>query len=288
MSSLGIIQGRLSPYTGGKIQAFPKKTWESEFHIAKKLGLSTIELCLDSDEWTKNPIWSVEGTNRIKDLSEKTGIKAISLDPLYLPERGLISNTKEISEERNTIMKTVIPNCKKLGMDYILMPVMIGPSIELSAELRSKKNRPSILKFLNKSLEIARDYEMKFALETSLNAQETIELLETLDSDLIVVCYDTGNAAFFRHDILSDINKLSKYLVEVHIKDHKNTDESGNKIINYNSVKLGTGDVDFNSVFNILKKNKFNGSYILQMARDEDHIDIAKYSIDFVNQFIFK
>ena len=59
------------------------------------------------------------------------------------------------------------------------------------------------------------------------------------------------------------------------------------KIINYNSVKLGTGDVDFNSVFNILKKNKFNGSYILQMARDEDSIGIAKYSIEFVNQFIF-
>ena len=29
-TSLGIIQGRLSPYTGGKIQSFPKNTWENK------------------------------------------------------------------------------------------------------------------------------------------------------------------------------------------------------------------------------------------------------------------
>ena len=57
MTGLGIIQGRLSPYTGGKIQSFPKNTWENEFILAKKLGLNTIELCLDSDDWEKNPIF---------------------------------------------------------------------------------------------------------------------------------------------------------------------------------------------------------------------------------------
>ena len=285
-TSLGIIQGRLSPYTGGKIQSFPKNTWENEFILAKQLGLNTIELCLDSDDWEKNPIWTVQGTNRIKELTQETGIKPISLDPLYLAERGLRTNTKEITEERNKIMENVIPNCKELDMDYILMPVMIGPGIELSAELRSKNNRPNVLKFLKKTIEIARDYEIKLALETSLNAKETLNLMETLNSDYVVVCYDTGNSAFFGHDILSDIQKLSQFLVEVHIKDHKNTNKNGEKITSYNSVKLGTGDVDFHSVFNILNKNNFSGSYILQMARDNDHIGVAKYSIDFVKKFI--
>ena len=51
-------------------------------------------------------------------------------------------------------MENVIPNCKELDMDYILMPVMIGPGIELSAELRSKNNRPNVLKFLKKQLKL--------------------------------------------------------------------------------------------------------------------------------------
>ena len=78
-TSLGIIQGRLSPYTGGKIQSFPKNTWEDEFILAKKLGLNTIELCLDSDDWEKNPIWTVQGTNRIKELTKAT-IRCVPFD----------------------------------------------------------------------------------------------------------------------------------------------------------------------------------------------------------------
>ena len=153
-------------------------------------------------------------------------------------------------------------------------------------KLKSEENRTHVINFLKESLKIMEDFEMKFAFETALDAQETFDLMDTLNSSAVAVCYDTGNSAFFGHDIVTDIDKLSDHLVEVHIKDHKNTDDNGNPIKSYNSVALGTGDVDFETVFEVLKKKNFSGTYILQMARGTDHIGVAKTSRDFVQSFL--
>ena len=283
---VGIIQGRLSPPLHNKIQAFPIGTWDKEFYIAKECGFDGMELVIDSYKWEENPIWSDAGCERINEISQKSGIEIISVDPLYLTERGLISNNSEICEERLNFMEKIIPNCKKLDMKYILMPIVIHPDIEIITKLKSKENRPFLLDFLRQSLEIAEDFGLKLALETALNAQEIIDLIEDLNSSSIVVCYDTGNSAYFGHDILTDVEKLSEFLVEVHIKDHKNTDDDGVPINYYNSVEVGTGDVDFPSVFETLKKINFNGSYILQMARGDDHIKVAKSTLEFVKNYI--
>ena len=52
---IGITQGRLSKPTDGKIQSFPKNSWENEFYLAKDIGFKLIEWVLD-DNIKDNPI----------------------------------------------------------------------------------------------------------------------------------------------------------------------------------------------------------------------------------------
>lgn len=285
-NELGIIQGRLSPPLHGKIQAFPIDTWESEFALARDCGLDAMELVMDSYEWKTNPIWTDKGCQRIIELSQEAGIDVISIDPLYLTERGLLSNSAEISRERIDTMKKIIPNCSKIGMDYILMPIMINPSKDVTAMLKSDKNWPYVVDFLRSCLEIAEDYGIRFALETALDADEIFDLMDDLKSSSTGVCYDTGNSAYFGHDILADLEKLSQFLVEVHIKDVKNTDRNGNPVSFFNSVELGTGDVDFTAVFDLLNKIGFGGAYVLQMARGDDHVGVVKSALAYVKEFL--
>ena len=40
---IGIMQGRLSKPINGKIQSFPKNSWENEFYLAKDIGFELIE-----------------------------------------------------------------------------------------------------------------------------------------------------------------------------------------------------------------------------------------------------
>ena len=47
-------------------------------------------------------------------------------------------------------MEKIIPNCKKLDMQYILMPIVINPDLKITAQHKSKNNKKAaigVLKF---------------------------------------------------------------------------------------------------------------------------------------------
>ena len=62
---IGYMQGRLSPLVDGKIQAFPRDHWQSEFSSAKKLGIYAMEWTLDHEELYKNPVMNEAGQKEI-------------------------------------------------------------------------------------------------------------------------------------------------------------------------------------------------------------------------------
>ena len=44
------MQGRLLPKVKGRYQAFPGKQWQSEFKIAKKIGINLIEFIFEEND----------------------------------------------------------------------------------------------------------------------------------------------------------------------------------------------------------------------------------------------
>ena len=72
--NLGIMQGRLSKVENGNIQSFPSKSWEREFKLASKLGIKFIEWTLDYKDFLKNPIFSINGISKIKQLSKSNNV----------------------------------------------------------------------------------------------------------------------------------------------------------------------------------------------------------------------
>ena len=47
LTNIGLMQGRLSPLIGNKIQVFPVNNWQREFKIINKTSLNLIEWTLD-------------------------------------------------------------------------------------------------------------------------------------------------------------------------------------------------------------------------------------------------
>ena len=78
----GIMQGRLLPVFKSNYQAHPVGFWESEFKIARDLGLSNIEFILDAYLYNENPLLSDEGIQQIKKniQSSKVAVKSICAD----------------------------------------------------------------------------------------------------------------------------------------------------------------------------------------------------------------
>jgi hexulose-6-phosphate isomerase len=61
------MQGRLSPRIDGKIQAYPEKSWQNEFHLAKEIGYSAIEWIVE-EPLEKNALMSELGRDSINQL----------------------------------------------------------------------------------------------------------------------------------------------------------------------------------------------------------------------------
>ena len=70
---VGIMQGRLCPMVGGRIQAFPAAEWREEFGRAAAIGLSSIEWIFETP-MEENPLWSDSGVEEILRLKDSTGV----------------------------------------------------------------------------------------------------------------------------------------------------------------------------------------------------------------------
>ena len=78
-NSIGVMQGRLSPLIGNKIQAFPSNNWQNEFKELPKTSLNLIEWTLDYKNLSSNPLMTTKGKKKIKHLKKKYSIKINSI-----------------------------------------------------------------------------------------------------------------------------------------------------------------------------------------------------------------
>ena len=62
----GIVQGRLTQSPPGCLQWFPQESWQDEYVTASDIGINYIELIAEVQHNSKNPIWTDDGIEEIK------------------------------------------------------------------------------------------------------------------------------------------------------------------------------------------------------------------------------
>ncbi len=259
----GMVQGRLTQSPPGCLQWFPQESWQQEFDTAKDIGVDYIELIAEVQNNTENPIWIDDGIKEIKKLVKDNGLTLHALCNDYIVE-NLFLDKKVIQQNIS-----LLGQGKKLGVEKYIMPFF--ESSELTVD-----NMQEYIEPLREIAKVASDKGITVCLETILTGLELVKLLELIDMPNVKAVYDTGNRVAFGHDLASDIRLLGDRIAHVHIKD-KNSDNA--------NVLLGTGLVNFESVFFALNDIDYNGPYTFETTRGSDPINTAKYNMDLVNFF---
>lgn len=275
MLKIGIFQGRLSPIVDGKIQAFPRQGWEAEFAVAKECGFELMEWVLDSGSLLVNPIMSSAGRARILDLSRQTEIhvSAVCVDNfLDFPVWENCDLGDEWTPRR--LLEKLTGACAAIGVEHIEIPLIGKSSIE------SPEHKESAVALLNEIAPLCEMHGVNVLLETSLPPSGVASLLEKLGSKRILLNYDLGNSAYWKFNPREELLLYSGQIGNIHIKDC--TPEKY-------SVPLGTGNVDFPLIFQLLKETGYRGDFILQTARSaDDHIGTAKRFLEFTQFYVDK
>ena len=266
------MQGRLSPPVPGRLQAFPILTWEDEFQRARILGFDAIELVFEEAHIQQNPLWTREGIAKIRRLSDGSGVRVFSVCLDYLMEHPFVRVSQNDRRQSISVLNKIISQSALSGIERILIPIL-----EFS-EIRTKEEKNQVVTSLRECLPVAEAHRVELAVETSLSAEESLQLLEEVGHPFLKIYYDIGNAAALGYDAPLEIRRLGSSIVGIHVKDRKHLGKS---------VILGTGDADFHSCFKVLHDIGYGGPYILQTAMTENYLGVAKSQLQFVKEQLF-
>ncbi len=272
-SRIGIMQGRLSKPINNKIQSFPVNTWENEFYLAKDIGFELIEWVLD-ENIEDNPILSKKHFSKINIIKKQTGININSICCDYFMKNSLSRNSESYRKKNLEILNFLIEESCPLNNIKIIDLPLVG-----EASLKKKKNSEDYKNIFLKLEKKILDNNLTIALETDLNPNALRDFLKSFNENAVTVNYDMGNSAFWEFETKKEFSCYGKLISNVHIKDCTLRDYT---------VQLGDGNVNFNEIFFLLKKNNYKADFILQAARGEDDFQIAKKQFQFAKKYVEK
>jgi L-ribulose-5-phosphate 3-epimerase len=266
--NVGIMQGRLSAPPRDRIQAFPWSSWEGEFNHARDCGFSSIEWLFEAENYEQNPVWTESGRELVRNASSVSQVPVRSLCADYFMEHPFFRVPAYEAARSVTVLETLVDAAAALGISTILIPVLE------KAEVRTHTEEGELLRCLEHPLDLAAERGVRLALETELPAARYGEMVERADHPALGVYYDTGNAAAKGFDAARDLRALAPLLAGVHLKDRTPGGPT---------VPLGTGSVNFDEVFAVLRNSGFSGPMIIQSTSGDDYVGCARAHLEFVN-----
>lgn len=213
---------------------------------AISLNLSGVQICdnLRYSDFSERKLKKIKERIEERRMFIETG--AMNSNPMYLKTMLMVSN-----KLGSTILR-VIPEINRYGS---------------KKDIQDQLN--SIIKDIEKVLDVAKDFNVRLALENhaNLSSEELLYIIKSVDDNFIGVCLDTMNSIVLMEHPLKTVQVLAPYSITVHLKDFRiEKNPRGHKII---GVPLGEGLVDFPKIIQILKHSNLDPNINLELFVDK-------------------
>ena len=268
---IGVMQGRLLPKYKDRYQAHPIGYWEDEFEIAASLGVDLIEFILDYNDYEENPLMSLSGCEKIKEIANQSGVQVKTICADYFMDAPLHSTDLNVATLSVAVLRELIVNSRTIGVTDIIIPLVDQSSV---AALDDQNRFVDALESFLPDLKLN---DTNLCLETDLNPTAFRDLLNQFDSDRITVNYDTGNSAGLGYDPEQEFVAYGNRITDIHIKD---------RVKDGFSVCLGQGSTNFDKIFKCVQNYGYTGPLIMQAFRDDDGLEIFKTQLTWLKEFL--
>ncbi len=260
MNMVAIMQGRLLPPIGGRIQAFPAGSWEKEFKLAQSAGIEGIEWIVDGTDWSSNPLFCEDGRRRCAELRDATRIDVPCVCADSLMELPLAGNTRREIEYRIDMLARLLECCAACGIPRMDLPFVDNSAIHDDEEFAR------VVTALRRVEPSARADRITLCIESSLTPSRLCDLVRAVGSEQVQLNFDSGNSASLGYDPIEEIELIGQWIKTVHVKD---------RLRGGGTVPLGSGSADLPTVFRCLAKAGYEGPFVLQAARTGDGVKAA-------------
>ena len=258
---IGFMQGRFSPLVNGKIQAFPWDSWSEEFFVANENDFNIMEWTLDQDRLYENPFMTDAGQKKIKTLSNKFDISILSLTGDCFMQAPFYKVDGSKSESLLLDLRNIIISCGKLGVKYIVFPLVDNGRLETQKQEMMLKDGLALVD------DLLFQRGIKIVFESDFPPNRLKDFISGFSFKNYGINYDIGNSAALGYNSKDEISAYGDRILNVHIKD---------RILKGTTVPLGKGNANIPKVLKELSEINYDGNYILQTARavNENHADV--------------
>jgi sugar phosphate isomerase/epimerase len=222
----------------------------------KEAGFKYIELTATKG-WTEHvfPTMSLRKLYEIEDQLVEAGITPISLS----------GHTNLMDNDRLDDFIANIRLAHFFGCKYIISS--IG---EAHLEDKAEASDQKVARNIKTLIPYLEDYDLILGLENHGKhgtGRHLKKIVDLIDSERVVVNYDTANAIFYGGedlDLKTDLKTALAEIGHIHLKDKTGTREE------WNFPALGKGDLDFKEIFEILEQNNNNSPLSIEIEFTED------------------
>ena len=243
----------------GVMQAILGLKTEEAITAAGQVGFDGIQLVIGSD-YFQNPLWTEDGAIQMARRADRARVEICSICTGVLNQIGLASPDPRGRWRASDILTHAIDACDIMRVPRILVPFFGKMALEDKAGARR------VVEELSKLLPKAERLKIVLAIECTLSAVDTLDIIKGVDSPYVRVYYDMGNAYRFGMDPCEEIRLLGDLIEEVHIKD---ATRGG-------IVPLGEGEVDLKAVLAALRDIDYDDYLVLETRLGEDTVADAK------------
>ena len=254
-NKIGFMQGRLSPLVDGKIQAFPWDTWQQEFPTAHDLGLGLMEWTLDQDLLYQNPLLTPQGQQEIRTLCQAYRIAIPSLTGDCFMQAPFWKATADERASLEEDFLAVARACAAIGIQMVVVPLVDNGRLE------DTRQEDAVVDFMLAQADLFRALGLRIIFESDFIPAELARFIARLPADDFGINYDMGNSAALGYLPVEEFAAYGDRIVHLHVKD---------RVLGGTTVPLGTGNVDFPTVFGLLRNADYAGCLIMQTARAKD------------------
>ena len=201
---------------------------------AKRIGFDGIQLAITPNDYEKSPLWAVDDCQDIAAHADNVGIEVCSVCAGALNKIGLGAPEEETRTEARRISEKCLQAAAELGCSNVLL-AFFG---EMVMNERDWQDRA--IEEILKLVPLAEAPNVILAVECTLNAVDTLRVVDACESDMVGVYFDMANALYYGYDPIEEAKALAPRIAEAHIKD--GTPEA--------IVPLGEGEVAVAGVIN--------------------------------------
>ena len=245
------------------------------FIYAEEHDINVCELLIDPPD-----VLSSDNKRKFIDLCNSFSVKKRVHAPFIAVK--LCSNNEYISKASVEVLIETAKLCDKIDAEVVT--IHSGSEIFGRIELFGNSNKKRLIESVNNLLDATADLNVKICIENMPNAYGVnmllfLEDLEQFFNDInrndIFMTWDTSHSWTSDIDLEMLWKKFHNIIKNIHLVDNfkKNRDPH---------PALGSGKIDFQEIFDLIKKYNYTGALIVEIASAKD----LPKSVDFIKKFL--